>query len=131
MSTAEQYRTKAAEVTELLKTATSPAEIREFRDLAQSYITLAENDEWLAGNFEKINSSAAEDNWYADLINAPHGVNAPGSPGVPGARPDRELSIKIQQLFDDAGSRSGMLQTAKLRGQFARFLQKHKDDDFS
>ena len=37
---------------------------------------------------------------------------------------------KIQQLFDDAGFKGGPLQTATLRGQIARFLQKHKDDDF-
>jgi hypothetical protein len=36
---------------------------------------------------------------------------------------------KIQQLFDDAGSLGGLLQTATLRGQIARFLHKHKVDD--
>jgi hypothetical protein len=128
MSTAEQYRAKAAEIAELLKTASAPAEIRKLRDLAQSYVTLAENDEWLAGNLEKTNSPSADDNWYADIIDPPHDKNLPGSPG---AEPDLDFPIKIQRLFDDAGCQGGMLQTATLRGQFARFLQKHKDDDFS
>jgi hypothetical protein len=131
MSTAEQYRAKAAEIAELLKTASAPAEIRKLRDLAQSYVTLAENEDWLAGNLHKTNSAGAADNWYADIIDPPHDKNSPGTSGAPGAGPDPEFPIKIQRLFDDAGCQGGMLQTATLRGQFARFLQKHKDDDFS
>jgi hypothetical protein len=131
MNAAERYRAKAAELTELLKAASSPAEIREFRDRAQSYVTLAENDEWLADNLEKTNSPGAADDWYADIIPARHRTNAPESVGVAGATSDVQFPTKIQQLIDDAGCQGGMLQTATLRGQFARFLQKHKDDDFS
>src|ERR1700747_3668714 len=40
------------------------------------------------------------------------------------------IPTRIQQLFDDAGSRGGLSQTATLRGQIARFLHKHKVDDF-
>jgi hypothetical protein len=47
MFTAKQYRAKAAEYTELLKAASLPAEIREFRKLEQSYLMLAENEEWI------------------------------------------------------------------------------------
>jgi hypothetical protein len=50
MFTAKQYRAKAAEYTELLKATSLPAEIREFRKLEQSYLTLAENEEWMADN---------------------------------------------------------------------------------
>jgi hypothetical protein len=35
------------------------------------------------------------------------------------------IPTKIQQLFYDAGSMGGLLQTATLRGQIARFLHKH------
>jgi hypothetical protein len=38
------------------------------------------------------------------------------------------IPTQIQQLFDDAGPRGGLSQTAALRGQIARFL--HKADDF-
>ena len=38
MFTAKQYRAKAAEYTELLKAASLPAEIREFRRLERSYL---------------------------------------------------------------------------------------------
>jgi hypothetical protein len=62
MFTAKQFRAKAAESTVLLKAASLPAETREFRRLEQSYLTLAENEEWMADNLEKINSPGADDN---------------------------------------------------------------------
>jgi hypothetical protein len=65
--TANQYRTKAAEYSELLKAATLPAETREFRRLEQSYRTLAENEEWMADNFTKTNSPGAGEDWYGYL----------------------------------------------------------------
>ncbi len=73
MFTAKQYRAKAAEYTELLKTTSLPAEIREFRKLEQSYLTLAENEEWMADNREKINSPGADENRYGDAIIAQQG----------------------------------------------------------
>src|ERR1700731_2752151 len=73
MFTAKQYRAKAAEYTELLKAASLPAEIREFRRLERSYLTLAENEEWMADNLEKINHPGADENWYGDAIIAHQG----------------------------------------------------------
>ena len=53
MFTSEQYRAKAAEYDAMLKTAGSPAEEAEYRDLKQSYGSLAENLDWLAANSGK------------------------------------------------------------------------------
>ena len=131
MCAAKQYRAKAAEFTGLLKTASSPAEIREFRNLEGSYVTLAENDEWLADNLDKTNSPGADQNSYSDIIFARQEINSLGRLGADDATPVTEFSIKMQQLFDDAGSKGGLLQTAALRGQFARLLRRHKEDDFS
>ena len=134
MHTAKQYRAKAAEYTELLRTTRSPAEIREFRNLEQSYVTLAENDEWLADNLDITNRPGEDENLYSDIILARQEKNALGRLGAGGvgdATPFTGFSIKMQQLFDDAASKGGLLQTATLRGQFARFLRKHKEDDFS
>jgi hypothetical protein len=40
------------------------------------------------------------------------------------------IPTKLQrELFDTAGSMGELLDTAALRGQLARFLHKHKDDD--
>src|SRR5260370_7813428 len=62
MFTAKQYRAKAAEYTELLKAASLPAETCQFRKLEQSYLTLAENEEWMAANREKLNRPRPHDN---------------------------------------------------------------------
>jgi hypothetical protein len=130
MSTAEQYRAKAAEFAELLKAACLPAEIREFRKREHSYLTLAENEEWMADNLEKINSPGADDHWYGDAILAQQGKPTPGRHGADVATQSTAIPTEMQQLFDDAGSRGGLLQTATLRGQIARFLHKHNTDDF-
>ena len=53
--TAAEYRAKAAEYAELLKAASLPAEVHEFRRLERSYLMLAENEEWMADNRDKIN----------------------------------------------------------------------------
>ena len=130
MFTAKQYRAKATKYTELLKAARSPAETREFRKREQSYLTLAENEEWMADNLEKIDSRGADENWYGEAILARQEKNALGCLGAADPIQSTETLTKIQQLFDDAGFKGGPLQTATLRGQIARFLQKHKDDDF-
>jgi hypothetical protein len=130
MFTAKQYRAKAAEYTELLKAASLPAETREFRRLEQSYLTLADNEEWMADNRDKIHSPGADDIWYGDAILAQQGKHTLGCHGAGIATQSTAIPTEIQQLFDDAGSMSGLLQTATLRGQITRFLHKHKVDDF-
>jgi hypothetical protein len=130
MFTAKQFRAKAAEYTELLKADSLPAETREFRKLEQSYLTLAENEEWMSANREKIDSPGADKNWYGDAILAQQGKHTLGCQGADVATQSTAIPTKIQQLFEDAGSMGGMLQTATLRGRIARFLHKHKTDDF-
>ena len=130
MFTAKQYRAKAAEYTELLKAASLPAEIREFRALERSYLTLAENEEWMVDNLKKINRPGADENWYGDAILAQQGKDTLGCHGADVAMQSTAIPTKIQQLFDDAGSMGGLLQIATLRGQIARFLHKHKVYDF-
>jgi hypothetical protein len=71
MLTAAQYRAKAAEYAELLKAASLPAEVHEFRRLERSYLMLAENEEWMADNRDKIDTRGADENSYGDAILAP------------------------------------------------------------
>jgi hypothetical protein len=130
MFIAKQYRAKAAEYTELLKETSMPAETREFRKLEQSYLTLAENEEWMANNLEKIDSPGADQNLYGGAILAQQGKDTLGCHGAGVATQSTAIPTMVQQLFDDAGSMGGLLQTATLRGQIARFLRKHKTDDF-
>src|SRR6266700_4636643 len=54
MFTAAQYRATAAEFRAFLtNTSRSPNETSEFRDLEQTYTTLAENEEWMAVHLDK------------------------------------------------------------------------------
>jgi hypothetical protein len=54
MFSAEQYRAKAAEYAALLAgMPRSPNETSEFRNLEQTYTTLADNEEWMAINIGK------------------------------------------------------------------------------
>jgi hypothetical protein len=51
--TPQQYRAKATEYAELVKTANSPAEMREFQELERSFTMLADNEQWLSDNHDK------------------------------------------------------------------------------
>jgi hypothetical protein len=53
MFTLEQYRRKAAEYSQLVKTAKSPDEIREFQGLERSFVVLADNQQCLSDNHAK------------------------------------------------------------------------------
>ena len=50
MFTPEQFRTKAAEYSQLVKTANSQSEVREFQELERSFAVLADNEQWLMDN---------------------------------------------------------------------------------
>jgi hypothetical protein len=54
MFTPQQYREKAAEYAELVKTASTADEEREFRKLEMSFLTLASNTQWMADNQDKV-----------------------------------------------------------------------------
>jgi hypothetical protein len=51
--TPEQFRTKSAEYSRLVKTANSPSEAREFQELEWSFAALADNAQWLRDNHDK------------------------------------------------------------------------------
>jgi hypothetical protein len=53
MFTPEQFRTKAAEYSRLVKTANSPNEAREYQKLERSFSVLADNEQWLTDNQDK------------------------------------------------------------------------------
>jgi hypothetical protein len=53
MFTPEQFRTKAAEYSRLVKTANSPNEVREYQKLEMSFSVLADNEQWLMDNQDK------------------------------------------------------------------------------
>jgi len=139
MFTAKQFRAKAAESAESLKHTVVPSEIREFQRSIESFNALAENEDWLANNFDKIIHSQ----------DAPPKENADGRPVADATLAEIEERIlrclgaavimqwntippKLQrELFDTAGSMGDVLKSAVLRAQIARFLHRHKDDENS
>ena len=53
MFTPQQYRAKAAEYAELVKTASNADQAREYRKLEISFVELAANTQWIADNQDK------------------------------------------------------------------------------
>ena len=101
-----------------------------------SFAVLAQNEDWLADNFDKIIRSQ----------DAPRQDDEAGNPValVTTAKIEEHIlrclgaavimhwstvPAKLQrELFDTAGSMGDILKTGELRGQIARFLHKQKDE---
>lgn len=132
MFTPQQYRAKAAEYTDLVMTASNPAEAHEFQALEQSFNVLADNEQWLADNHGKIlhassnNASAGDETLPAE---EEHVLRCLGAALI---MQWNTLPRKLQrELFDNASSMGDLLDTATLRGQVARFLHKYKEGEDS
>jgi hypothetical protein len=121
MFTAEQYRAKAAEFRAFLtNTSRSPNETSEFRDLEQTYTTLAENEEWMAVHLDKTiqrTALAEEEDQILKCLGAAVLMRW------------NTVPTKLQrELFDCASAIGDLQQTTPLKGQIARFLHNHKND---
>ena len=136
MFTADQFRAKAAEYTAQIDNTAIQTEIRDLKRLEQSYLSLAKNEDWLANNLNKIIRSQ-------DVQAAEDADGKAAEPTLPEVEEHilrclgaavimqwNTIPKKLQrELFDTAGSLGEVLRTAELRGQIARFLHHHKDDD--
>jgi hypothetical protein len=60
MSTAKQYRAKSNAQGELSKEAVEPDQIRKYQDSSSSFNSLADNEDWLAGNVDKTLQASDE-----------------------------------------------------------------------
>jgi hypothetical protein len=137
MYTAADFRAKVAEGAASLKNTSEPSEIRTIQRSMQNFSQLAENEDWLAENFDKMLKS--EDiHSQADIAGRPvdrrtvaeieeHILRCLGAAVI---MQWNTIPTKLQrELFDTAGSLGELLKTAALRGQIARFLHDHKDDN--
>ena len=132
MFTPEQYRAKAAQYDALLKTAGTPAEEAEYRDLKQSYGSLAENLDWLAANSGKTVGSgkqpprrqrADRHEAYAEQENVLRCL------GAAVILKWNTIPQKLQRaLFEAASSIENSERKAPLKDVLAQFLHDHKDD---
>jgi hypothetical protein len=135
MFTAKQFRQKAAESAESLRSTDVPSEMLKHKLAKDSFSALAENEDWLATNFDKV---------IHDNITPPDsGLGMPATQTVQAEVEERILRClgaavimhwntipaKLQrELFDTAGSVGDVLKSAELRAQIARFLHTHKDE---
>jgi hypothetical protein len=133
MFTTEQYRAKSNEHGELSKESSDPTQIRKHQDSSDSFSSLADNEKWLADNFNKMlqppdeGSDQKPSNPITLAAEEEHILRCLGAAVI---MQWNTIPTKLQrELFDTAGSMGELLATAELRGQIARFLHKHKDDD--
>jgi hypothetical protein len=124
-----QYRAKAVEFGDLAKTSTDSKQKCNFQKLEHRFAALADNEQWLADNYQSSVSSAELER--SDGITLPdeeeHILRCLGAALI---LKWNTLPTKLQrELFDNAGSMGALLETAALRGQIARFLHKHKNDE--
>ena len=129
MFTPEQFRAKAAEYAERVKGSTVASETREFQALEKRFTALANNEQWLADNYDKT-VHGPDGHPSTDLTIADDEDLMLRCLGAAVVMQWGTLPTKLQrELFDNAGSMGELLDTGQLRGQVARFLHKHKDDN--
>jgi hypothetical protein len=130
MPSPEYYREKAEEFADLAKRANAPNELREFLRQEQSFTRLADNEQWLTDNPDKLAHNLEK----LVPLPEPSGINEATLAaeedqilrylGVALIMQWNTLPTELQKtLFDNAGS-MGELENDTLRGQIARFLRK-------
>ena len=89
---------------------------------------LADNEQWLADNYQ--NTVHAEQDRSVGATLADEEELILRCLGAALIMQWNTLPAKLQrELFDNAGSMGELLNTSALRGQIARFLHKHKNDE--
>jgi len=132
MFTAEQYRSKALEYEVLLKTARSPVELAEYRDLQQSYIAFADNLDWLAANAGKTVTGGANGapaaerrKRQAEHIDEEKILRSLGAAVI---LHWNTIPTQLQRALFEAASSIQGARTPPLKDALAQFLHDHKDD---
>lgn len=135
MFKAEEFRVKAAKYAESIKHTDNADEARGLHRLKESFTRLAENEDWLATNFDKILHSQ-------DIVPQPGAGETPVDHRTTAETEEHVLRClgaavvmqwnaiptKLQrELFDTAGSLGDVLKTAALRGHIARFLHRQNE----
>jgi hypothetical protein len=137
MLTAEHFRMKATESGESLKNSNVPNEIRKFQRSMESFGQLARNEDWLADNFDKmirsqdaLSKDEPVEKWLDSEAVGQMEEHILRCLGAAVMMQWNTIPRKLQrELFDTAGSLGDVLQTVTLRGQIARYLHRHKDED--
>jgi hypothetical protein len=125
MFTATKLRAKAAECTESLKHTDVPSKIRQLRRSKERFTELAQNEDWLADNFEQSVRSGDTGDGKSVAKTEEHILRCLGAAVI---MHWNTIPTKLRrELFDTAGSMGDVLKSVALRGQIARFLHKQND----
>lgn len=124
MFTPEQFRAKAAEYAERVKGSTVEDETLEFQALERRFTALANNEQWLADNYDKT-LHAPDSEPPADLTIADDEDLMLRCLGAAVVMQWGTLPTKLQrELFDNASAVGELSETAARRGMIARFLHR-------
>jgi hypothetical protein len=98
-------------------------------DKASTLAVLADNDQWVAGNYDKVVTISEQDRSKCVPLTAEEDTVL-RCLGAVLIMQWNTLPAKLQrELFDDAGDMGELLDTSTLRGQIARFLHTLKNDE--
>ena len=115
MFTSEQYRAKAIEYSESLKTSTDPHERRVYQELRRHFAELADNEQRLSDNHQRTLSAPAK-NRSDDLSLAEKDEHMLRCLGAALIMQWNTLPAKLQrELFDNAGA-MGCCRMSRLSG---------------
>jgi hypothetical protein len=123
----EQFRAKAAQYAELVKGSTAANDTRDFQALEQRFTALADNEQWLADNYDKT-LHATDSRSSMDLTVGNDDDLVLRCLGAALVMQWSTLPTELQrELFENATTVGELSKTAARRGMIAKFLHKQKD----
>lgn len=125
MFKSHQYRAKATECGEFVKSSPNAKKSRKSQD---RFVSLADNEQGLADAYNDAVHIATQDRSREAALEAEeeHVLRCLGLAVI--MEWNTLPTLLQREIFDTAGSAGKLLETAALRGQIARFLHKHKNE---
>ena len=134
MFESDKFRSKASDCAAQADKSADPGEIRDLKRLEHSFLSLAQNEDWLADNLDKIvrSQDGRATEYPGEKINGrtaseieEHILRCLGAAVM--LHWGTISTTLRRELFDTAGSMGSLLRTSELRGQIARFLHNHQN----
>jgi hypothetical protein len=123
-----QFRAKAVEYGDLAQTSSDSDQRRAFQKLERKFAGLADNEQWLADNFQSTIGS--EQGRSVGTVLADEEEHILRCLGAALIMQWNTLPTKLRrEIFDNAGTMGELLETAALRRKVARFLHKHTNHE--
>jgi hypothetical protein len=128
MFKSQQYRAKATECGELVKSSTSTEESRKFKTWRDGFVLLTDDERGCTEEHYDPKYIAEQDRPRGVALAAEeeHVLRCLGAAVI--IEWNALPTMLQREIFDTAGTAGGLVETAALRGQIARFLHKHKNE---